>query len=179
MPYSLKNFLICIWILALLPLQAAADDAMCDRSEAVLADLQKQASGATALINRAAGVLVFPEVLKVGFGGSQEYGEGCLLVRTQPVAYYSTAGASYGLPLGSPPKVEVVLFMTPEALAAFRAKQAWEVGVDGEVALVRVADGRGIDSAVIGEPILGFIYTAEGLADGLTLDGARFTRLAR
>ncbi len=179
MPCSLNRVLFCLLILAMTPLRVAADDAPCAGSDQALAALQAQVSGASALVNRAAGVLVFPEVVKVGFGGSQEYGEGCLLVNRKPVAFYATAGASYGLPLGSPAKVEVVLFMTPEALAAFRAKPAWAVGADGEVALVRVAAGRGIDAAVAGEPVVGFIYTADGLANGLTLEGARFTRLAR
>jgi lipid-binding SYLF domain-containing protein len=101
------------------------------------------------------------------------------MVGGKPVAYYSTAGAAYGLPLGTRAKSEVVLFMKPEALQAFRAGPGWEVGADGDVTLVRLAAGGGIEGSIAGEPILGFIFTEQGLAGGLTLDGARFTRLAR
>ena len=141
-------------------------------------DLQQQGAVGP-LLDRAAGVLVFPEVVKVGFGGAEEYGEGCLIVDGKPVAYYATAGARYGLPLGAGAKSEVVLFMDSKALQSFRAGPAWEVGADGAVTLVRVAAGGGIDAAIAGEPVLGFIFTGKGLVGGLTLDGARFTRLAR
>ena len=90
-------------------------------------------------------MLVFPDVVKVGFGGAEEYGEGCLMVGDKPVAYYATAGASYGLPLGVQTKSEVVLFMDQETLEAFRSGADWKVGTDGEVTLVRAAAGASVD----------------------------------
>jgi lipid-binding SYLF domain-containing protein len=149
------------------------------KSTAALDRLRASGDGVDELLGQAAGVLVFPDVVKVGFGGAEEYGEGCLMIAGKPVAYYASAGASYGLPLGVRTKSEVVLFMDKASLEAFRSRAEWEVGADGEVTLVRAAAGGSVDGATAGEPILAFIFTEEGLAGGLTLDGARFTRLAR
>jgi lipid-binding SYLF domain-containing protein len=45
--------------------------------------------GARELANKAAGVLVFPTVVKAGFGIGGEYGEGAMLVAERPVGYYN------------------------------------------------------------------------------------------
>ncbi|MDH3994973.1 MAG: hypothetical protein OEV47_18785, partial [Gammaproteobacteria bacterium] len=118
-------------------------------SQQALVKLRGHASGAGPLLDKAAGVLVYPEVVKVGFGGAAEYGEGCLLVDGKAVAFFSTSGATYGLPLGAGVKSEVLLFMTAQALQDFRASQTWKVGVDGDVVMVRVASGGGVDATSI------------------------------
>ena len=168
-----------IGLLLALAAQASDKATIVADSQQALESLGGHVSGAGQLLEKAAGVLVFPDVVKVGFGGADEYGDGCLLVKGKPVAFYSTSGAAYGLPLGVRSKSEVVLFMTPQALKDFRAGPAWQVGVNGDITLVRMAAGGGIDAATTGEPILGFIFSDKGLARGLTLDGASFTRLAR
>jgi lipid-binding SYLF domain-containing protein len=166
-------------LLMLAPARAADTEAIAADAAQALEALRTHVAAAGPLLDEAAGILVFPQVVKVGFGGADEYGEGCLLVAGRPVAYYATAGAPFGLPLGVRAKSEVVLFMDAESLAAFRARHAWEVGADGGVTLVRAAAGGGIEGAIDGESVLGFIFTEQGLAGGLTLEGARFTRLAR
>jgi len=45
--------------------------------------------------------LIFPRVLKAGFGIGGEYGEGALYVNNEKVEYYSTASASIGLQIGA------------------------------------------------------------------------------
>ncbi len=52
------------------------------------------------LADDAVGILVFPKVLKAGFGIGGEYGEGALIVDGQNTAYYNTAGALIGLQVG-------------------------------------------------------------------------------
>src|SRR5262249_28759229 len=53
------------------------------------------------LTSRAAGILVFPSVVKAGFGVGGEYGEGALYIGARPVAYYNTISASIGFQLGA------------------------------------------------------------------------------
>ena len=122
------NVPICSWCFSAV---FATKATIVASSGQVLESLGSHVSGAGQLLDKAAGVLVFPEVVKVGFGGTDEYGDGCLLVKGNPVAFYSTSGAAYGLPLGVRSKSEVVLFMTPQALKDFRAGPAWQVGVNG------------------------------------------------
>src|SRR6516162_3210149 len=57
---------------------------------ATLDRFYRQIPGARELSARAAGVLVFPTVLKAGFGVGGEYGEGAMRVGGKTVGYYNT-----------------------------------------------------------------------------------------
>jgi lipid-binding SYLF domain-containing protein len=149
------------------------------KSQEALVTLRDYSPDAGGLLDEAAGVLVFPDVVKMGFGVGGQYGEGSLLVDNQPVAYYATAGASFGLQLGAQFKAEVILFMTEEALQNFRNSQGWEVGVDGSVAVVAVGAGGKIDSKTVAQPVVAFIFSNKGLMYNLTLEGSKITRIAR
>ena len=144
-----------------------------------LVKLRGHAAGSDELLAKAAGVLVFPNVVKMGFGVGGQYGEGALLVGDKPVAYYATSGGAYGLQLGALYKSEVILFMTGEALQEFRAAQEWAVGADGAVPMAKVGTGGRVDAASAGGPAVGFIFSNKGVVSGLTLEGSKFTRIAR
>jgi lipid-binding SYLF domain-containing protein len=131
------------------------------------------------LASRAAGILVFPQVVKAGMGIGGEYGEGVLLVRGRPTAYYNTVSASIGFQLGAQARSVVIMFMTQEALDSFRRKQGWKVGVDGSVTLVTIGAGGAIDTNTLNRPVLGFILDAKGLMYNLTLEGSKISRIER
>ncbi len=76
--------------------------------------------GAEELAHKAVGVLVFPSVVKAGFGIGGEYGEGALRIRGRTVDYYNMVSASIGFQLGVQERSVIILFMTPEALDQFR-----------------------------------------------------------
>ena len=82
--------------------------------------------------------------MKAGFGFGGEYGEGSLLVRGHPAAYYNTVSASFGFQLGAQARSVIIMFMTPEALDGFNRKDGWKVGVDGSVTVIAVGAG-GVD----------------------------------
>lgn len=141
--------------------------------------LREHSRDAGELLDKAVAVLVFPDVVKMGFGVGGQYGEGSLLVDGKPVDYFATAGASFGLQLGMQIKMEAILFMTEESLAKFRRSHGWEVGVDSSVALIEVGAGGRIDSRNISEPVIGFIFSNKGLMYNLTLEGSKITPIAR
>ncbi len=173
---------LAVALLALLLSASALADSRAEierKSGEALAQLRASGDGVEELLGRAAGVLVFPDVVKMGFGVGGEYGEGVLLVKDQPVAYYATAGASFGLQLGAQFKAEVILFMNDQALTDFRNSQGWKAGVDGSVALVKVGAGGAIDTRNIQEPVIGFIFSNKGLMYNLTFEGSKITRIAR
>lgn len=149
-------------------------------ASAVLGELRSHAPGVDTLLKRARGVLVFPDVVKMGFGTGGEYGEGALLIQGEPAAWYATAGDRHGLPEGASRKAEVILFMTDEALIAFRNTVSWQVGVHGEVDLVQ-ADGAtgGLRLAREDHPVLGFTLSDVGLLEHLDLNGNTINRIAR
>jgi lipid-binding SYLF domain-containing protein len=144
---------------------------------ATLNQFFRQTPGAQALASSAAGVLVFPTVVKAGFGIGGEYGEGAMLIAGNPVAYYNLISASFGFQLGAQSRSVIIMFMTPRALAAFNAKAGWKVGVDGSVTLITLGAGASIDTDKITSPVIGFVLDPKGLMYNLTLEGSKISRI--
>ncbi|WP_438970160.1 BPSL1445 family SYLF domain-containing lipoprotein [Methylophaga sp.] len=142
-----------------------------------LKKFQKEVSGGSEFLQRAHGVLVFPKVIKAGFGIGGEYGEGALQINGETVDYYSTAAASIGLQLGAQSKSLVVVFLASDSLKYFRNSKGWKAGVDGSVAVVEWGAGEDINTIDIEDPIVGFVFSNKGLMFNLTLEGSKFTRL--
>ncbi|WP_369601625.1 YSC84-related protein [Hahella sp. SMD15-11] len=137
----------------------------------------KKVPGGKELAQRAAGMLVFPEVLKGGMFIGAEYGEGALLVNNRTKGYYSLASASFGFQFGVEEKTIVLLFMTRESLDKFLNSEGWQVGVDGSVAIAEFGAGKSLDSNTLQEPIIGFVVANKGLMAGISLEGSKITRI--
>lgn len=138
-----------------------------------LASFDNYVAGGHELRSKAAGVLVFPDVVKGGVGLGGEYGQGALLVNGQIVDYYDIMAGSVGFQLGVQVKSEVILFMDRASLNKFRNSEGWEIGVDGSVAVVTVGVGGEVDSNSLQQPVLGFVFSNKGLMYNLTLEGAK------
>src|SRR6187200_80878 len=79
---------------------AAASAAEIDRdANNTLHSFVDQVPGARELANKAAGILVFPSVVKAGIGLGGEYGEGIMLNQQKVVGYYNLISASFGFQL--------------------------------------------------------------------------------
>ncbi len=144
---------------------------------ATLERLYRQAPGTRDLAARAAGILVFPTIVKAGIGIGGEYGEGALRVGGTSVGYYNTISASIGFQLGAQARSVIIMFMTPDALAGFRRVDGWKVGVDGSVAIITLGAGGSLDSDKITRPVIGFIQDPKGLMYNLTLEGTKISRM--
>ncbi len=149
------------------------------RVQESLQNLYEQSSAAREVSGNAKGILVFPHVYKAGVGIGGEYGEGALLIDNQPVAYYNTAGASIGFQLGAQRMTQVLMFMTQEALDRFRNSDGWEAGVDGSVAIANLGAGGSLSTETLQEPIIGFVFSNEGLMYNLTLEGSKITEIQK
>jgi len=156
----------------------AASAAKIDREvDSALEQFAEEIDGGEVFLAQAAGVLVFPRVIKVGIGVGAEYGEGALRIDGNTVDYYSTTGGSFGFQLGAQAKSIVIAFMTQDSLTKFRNSAGWKAGVDGSVALVDVGVGKTIDTNNVRDPVVGFIFGSKGLMYNLTLEGTKFTKL--
>ncbi|MBW1742770.1 MAG: hypothetical protein JRJ47_04985 [Deltaproteobacteria bacterium] len=138
-----------------------------------------EVKGGKEFLEAAKGVLVFPGVVKAGVGIGGEYGEGALRIKRKTVDYYNTVAASVGWQLGVQKKTVILVFMQEEALKKFRNSSAFEVGVDGSVALVEVGVDVPIDTTSIRNPIVGFVFGQKGLMYNLTLEGSKYTKLKK
>jgi lipid-binding SYLF domain-containing protein len=147
-----------------------------DANEA-LHSFVRQISGARELANKAAGILVFPSVVKAGLGIGGEYGEGVLLNKDRVEGYYNIISASFGFQLGVQERTVIIMFMTEDALDGFESRAGWKIGVDGSVAIITVGIGGAIDTDKIVSPVIGFILDPKGLMYNLTLEGTKISRI--
>lgn len=162
-----------------LSVQAASKAEIDAEVRQALRAFQKHTSAGHELSKKAAGMLVFPSVIKAGVGIGGEFGEGALLVGGKTSAYYNVAAASIGFQLGAQARSQVILFMTEKALADFRKSDGWTAGVDGSVALATLGAGGEIDTETAKKPIIGFIFSGKGLMYNLSLEGSKITRVKK
>ena len=147
--------------------------------QATLAHFYRHVGGSSDLVGRAAGVLVFPNVVRAGMGVGGEYGEGALQIRGKPEGYYNTVSLSIGFQLGVEKRSVIIAFMTDDALAKFRRAHGWSIGVDGSVTLITIGVGGSIDTSQVNSPVIGFIFDEKGLMYNLTLEGTKISPIRR
>ncbi|HUD97094.1 MAG TPA: YSC84-related protein [Woeseiaceae bacterium] len=166
-------------VCALLPVRSiAATAAEIDADiNTALTAFDQEVDGGKAFLDKAAGYLVFPRVIKVGVGIGGETGEGALRVGGQTTGYYRTVSGSIGFQLGAQAKSIVIAFMTQESLDKFVNSDGWKVGVDGSVALIDIGAGKAIDTSNVKDPVVGFVFGSKGLMYNLTLEGSKITKV--
>jgi len=140
---------------------------------------KNEVPGAKEFLNNAKGVLVIPNVIRIGFVFGGEYGEGAMLIDGKTVDYYSIAAGSFGFQFGAQSKNIVIVFMDENALTKFRDSLGWRAGVDGSVALIDLGAGGSVDTKNVQHPIVGFIFGLKGLMVNLSLEGSKFTKLPK
>ena len=171
-----------VWLLALLlssSTWAGSREEIDAEVRQALKEFRQHTSAGHELSQKAAGMLVFPSVVKAGIGVGGEYGEGALLVGGKPAAYYNIASASIGFQLGAQARSMIMLLMTGSALAKFRKSECWKAGVYRSVALATLGAGGSIDTETAKKPIIGFIFSNKGLMYNLTFEGSKITKIER
>ena len=144
---------------------------------AAMARFKKQVKGGTEYLKGAKGVLVMPNITKAGFVVGGKYGQGALQVGGKTVDYYSLAEGSVGWQIGAQKYDMVILFMTDEVLKKFRSGENWEAGVDAEVTIIEVGAEVTVETLRSQHPIAGFVFDQKGLMGGLSVKGAKFTKI--
>ncbi len=155
-----------------------ADETSVDaRANAALERLYQTAPGSKDLVARSKGVLVFPSVIGGSFVVGVEHGRGVLRVGNRSDSHYSTTGASIGWQAGGQSKAVIYVFNTPEALAKFRDSNGWSVGADATVAAGRIGANGSIDTTSAQAPVTSFVLNNAGLEAGVSLQGAKITKI--
>lgn len=179
---KLINFLKVVFLFVLLisnSASAASKQEIDTDVQFALTAFYNLSPGNKELASKAAGVLIFPSVMKAGFFVGGDYGEGALQIGEKTVDYYSTAAISFGLQLGAQSRSEVILFMDKDALENFRVQDGWAAGIDGSVAVIGSGAGKGINTETAKEPIIAFIFSNKGLMGNLSLEGSKFSKIYR
>lgn len=137
--------------------------------------LEDTTPAASQLIDKAVGVLVFPQVISGGLVVGAELGNGLLRINNNFGGYYRMATGTLGLQIGAQSRTLVFLFMTQESLDNFRQSNGWSVGADASVAVLKVGAIGAIDVNVAQAPTIAFVMTNAGLMANLTFKGTRIT----
>jgi lipid-binding SYLF domain-containing protein len=153
---------------------AAEIDAKVDIAlDSLLAD----SAAARAVSEDAVAVLVFPEIVKAGFGIGGQFGEGALRRDGVTTGYFNLASASFGLQIGAQSYAQVLFFMTEEALAGLEQVRGFELGADASVAVADQGLGVDVSTNTVRDPIVAFVFGQKGLMGGVTVEGSKITRI--
>jgi lipid-binding SYLF domain-containing protein len=151
-----------------------------DRSaRSVLNQLIASNANAKKLSEKAIATLVFPVVTKAGFIVGGQYGDGVLFRNGRPVAYYNTAGGSYGLQAGAQQFGYVLFFMKEAALSALDSTQGFELGVGPSVVLVDQGAASSTTTITAQDDIYAFITEQKGAMAGIGIQGNKITKLTK
>jgi len=153
---------------------AAKLDARVDESRSFLL---ARYPGTRDLEAKAAGVLWMPLVTEVALGFGGTYGQGALRVGGVTVDYYSVAGGSWGIQVGAQQYSHALFFMTQDALAGFRAADGWTLGADAKYATPDEGGSFGADTTTTLNPVVALVFGQAGLIAGVSLEGAKYTRI--
>ena len=141
------------------------------KADAALTELVASVPETQPLLDNAAGVLIFPVVVKSGFGNDIEYGEGALRVGGKTIAYYVTSAEALSLQLGAQKKSLFVVFRSTEALTDFREPDVWVTGEHGDIDVFQP------DTPDTSATIVTVLLEQGGPVYSLSLDGLSFRKL--
>lgn len=151
--------------------QIAAD------SQAALASLCDNVPAARTLEDKAVAILVFPKITKAGFVVGGQSGKGALLKNGNPVAYYTTSGASVGLQAGAQTYGYALFFMSEKALQQLDAADGFEIGVGPSVVVLDAGAAKNMTTTTMRDGIYAFIFGQKGLMAGVGIQGNKITKI--
>ena len=132
--------------------------------------------GTQDLENRAAGVLWMPLITEAGLFVGGSYGRGALRIHNATVDYYALTSVTYGLQVGAQQYAHALFFMIPQALEDFRRGQGWTAGADISYATPENGGNFGAQTTQL-DPVVALIFGQQGMMAGLTLEGAKYSRI--
>jgi len=146
-------------------------------SKAALQQLTSTVPLAKAAAGSAHAILVFPKVTKAGLGIGGQYGEGTLLKKGTPAAYYKTTGASYGLQAGAQTYGYAMFFLKEKALTDLDAAKGFEVGVGPSIVLADEGMAKTSTTNTIKADVVAFVFGQKGLMAGLGIQGNKIAKI--
>lgn len=144
---------------------------------ATLEAFRRDIPAAEEYLKEAKGVLVVPDVKKVGFVIAAQWGTGALQEGGHTVDYYKMEAGSAGFQAGYQKADFVFIFLTEDAIKKFRDSKGWTVGAEAGLTLVTVGTGVSADTLKSQNAVAAFAFGKEGLMAGWSGKGTKFTRI--
>lgn len=160
-------------------LQGSAGQRIDAAVDTALIELYGSVAGSEDLAARSQGVLVIPNITRLGFFAGGAYGEGALRIQGATVDYFSLSAVSIGFTLGAQAYNQALFFLTPEALQEFRLADGWTLGVDAAVVVNTDGAAGSLNTTSFNKPIVEIVFGQRGLLADASLAGAKYSRIYR
>jgi lipid-binding SYLF domain-containing protein len=157
------------------PVQAATAPEIDAKVNTALTKFRNEVAGADEYLETAKGILVIPDVKKIGLVIAAQWGTGALRVGGNNVGYYKMEAGSAGFQAGYQRADFVFIFFTNEALEKFRNSKGWTVGAEAGITFVEAGTGVAADTLKNKSAVAGFAFGKEGLMAGWSANGTKFT----
>ena len=151
-------------------LEAAAD--------ATLARLKATEPVSEKMVANAAGVLVFPRIVRAGLLLGAAIGKGVLRSGGNSVGVYRSTAASFGMQAGVSEYGYVMFLMDKAALDFVRDTRGWEIGVGPNVTIADEGVARRLSTSTAQDGIYVFFVDQRGFFAGAGLEGSKISRIA-
>ena len=147
-----------------------------DASE-TLKTLYAESPAARDLGKKAAGILVFSNIVKAGFIGGADYGKGVLKKGKKTEGYYNFVSGSVGFQAGFQSYDYVLFFMKQKDLDALNNADGFEVGVGPSIVALDAGAANNLTTTTGKANVYSFILSQRGLMGALNLEGSKITRI--
>lgn len=129
------------------------------------------------LQHMAKAVLVFPEILKVGFIAGAQGGKGVMFGPDGTViGYYTARAVSYGLQAGGQEFSQAMFLMSDAAISYLNSSDGWSVGMGPSVVVVDEGMGKSMTSTTLQSDVYAFIFGQQGLMAGMGVQGQKISK---
>jgi lipid-binding SYLF domain-containing protein len=99
-----------------------------------------------------------------------------LQVGGEPVGYYKSVAASYGLQAGAQSFGYALFFVDEESLQYLKASEGWEIGVGPTIVVVDAGVARSLSTSTAQSGIYAFFFNQKGLMAGIGIQGSKITQ---
>lgn len=146
-------------------------------SDAALAQLYAKNPSAKLLGRHAKAILIFPRIVKAGLVIGGAYGEGELKQGGKVAGYYSSVTASWGLQAGAQSYGYALFLMNQKAVDYLHESKGWEIGTGPTVVIVKEGVARSLTTSTLKDDAYAFIFDQAGLMAGVSLEGAKISKI--
>jgi lipid-binding SYLF domain-containing protein len=124
-------------------------------------------------------ILVFPEVVKIGFMFAGSFGEGVLIKDGKVAGHYSTTSGSYGFQAGAQRYGYAVFLMTKDAVDYLDRSKGWEIGAGPSMTMVDFGRAKKITSTTMNTDAYAVVFGQRGLMAGVGIEGSKISLVDR
>jgi lipid-binding SYLF domain-containing protein len=156
-----------------------AGDALEADAEYALQMLYDTSPSAAQMGKNAKAVLVFPEVVKIGFMFAGGFGEGVLIKDGKVVNHYNTTSGSYGFQAGAHRYGYAVFLMSDDAVNYLDRSKGWEIGAGPSITMMDAGRAKKITSTTINTDAYAVIFGQRGLMAGVGIEGSKISLIDR